>query len=78
MAKGALPYTGRCMSKSKALLTGSGKMSSAHGLNTGNKYHGVRNAGETTVGKNVRSFKSGLPGKAGYDGGGTAHAKQPK
>lgn len=77
MSKGAFPYTGTCMPKSKSGLTGSGKMSSAHGTNTGNAYHAVKNAGATTVGKGVRGFKSGIPGNKAPMNDASKHAKQP-
>lgn len=81
MSKGAFPYTGTKLSSSRGdLKTKPGRMSGAHGTNTGNKYHGVCNAGPTTVGKDCRPFKSGLSGvgDAGLEGGSaTRHAKQP-
>lgn len=76
MSKGAYKYEGgKCMSSSKSGLTGTGKMSSAHGLNSGNPTKGLRHP-EGRVGKGS-PFKSGIPSEAGYKGGSTAHANQP-
>ena len=77
MSKGSFTYgAGKRMSSSKSGLTGSGKMSSAHGLNSGNSTKGMRHA-EGRVGAGCPGFKSGIPSDAGYKGGGTAHADQP-
>lgn len=83
MSKGAYKYSemsgAKCVSTSKSpLKSAQGKMSSAHGVvpkNTNNNM--TQNVGNS-VGHGCRSFRSGLPGEAGYKGGGTVHAKQPK
>lgn len=78
MAKGAFTYgAGKRMSSSKSGLTGSGRMSGAHGLNSGNPTKGMRHP-EGRVGADCGTFKSGIPSEAGYKDGGTAHAKQPQ
>lgn len=67
----------KCTSKAHgALMKGSGKMSSAHGTNGQSKSNNMNQNSGNAIGKNCRTFKSGLLGKAGYDGGGTAHANQ--
>ena len=77
MSKGAFTYgAGKRMSSSKSGLTGSGKMSSAHGLNSGNSTKSMRHA-EGRIGAGCPGFEKGLLGEPGYKGGGTAHAAQP-
>lgn len=82
MSKGPYRYSeisgSKCMSPSQgALKRGQGKMSSAHGTNGQSKSNNMNQNVGNSVGAGCRPFRSGLPGKAGYDGGGTAHAKQP-
>lgn len=81
MSKGAYKYSevgSKCMSSSRGILkSAQGKMSSAHGVvpkNTNNNM--TQNAGNA-IGSKCRGFRSGIPGEAGYKGGGTAHVKQP-
>lgn len=84
MSKGAYKYSevasgSKCMSSSKGKLTSaSGKMSAAHGTNGQSKDNNMNQNAKGAVGAYCRSFRSGIPGEAGYKGGGTAHAKQPK
>lgn len=83
MSKGAYRYSdisgSKCMSSSRSKLTSAkGKMSSAHGTNGQSKDNNMSQNGSGAIGHGCRTFKNGLLGKAGYDGGGTAHAKQPK
>lgn len=66
------------MSTSKAGLTGTGRMSSAHGTTGQSKNNNMNRNNSDAIGKGCRTFRSGIPGEAGYKGGGTAQAKQPK
>lgn len=66
------------MSSSRGKLTsGQGKMSSAHGTNGQSKSNNMNQNVGNSVGHATRSFKDTQTKKAGYSGGGTAHAKQP-
>ena len=77
MGKGAFTYEGgRSMPKSKSGLTGSGKMSSAHGLNSGNATKGMRHA-EGRIGAGCKGFSSGIPGDKSPVNSAAHHAKQP-
>lgn len=77
MSKGAFTYgAGKRMSSSKSGLTGSGKMSSAHGLNSGNSTKGMRHP-EGRVGADCPGFSSGIPSEAHKRGGSNPHADQP-
>ena len=77
MPKGAYTYEGgKKMSCSKSGLTGSGRMSSAHGLNSGNSTKGMRHP-ENRVGADCPGFKSGIPAEAHKRGGFDPHASQP-
>ena len=54
------------LSRSKgALVSGSGKMSSAHGTTGQSKSNNMNQGGSNTVGSCCRTFKSGFPGKTG-------------
>lgn len=77
-SKGAFPYPGQCMSKSRPNLTGSGKMKSSHGTTGGSKTNNMNQHVGNSVGHGCRPFKSGSYKQAGYSGGATKHAKQPK
>lgn len=61
----------------KSGLTGSGKMSSAHGNGSGNPTKGMRHA-EGRLGASCRSFKSNLSSTTGGQTGGPKHASQPQ
>lgn len=83
MSKGAYKYSdvsgSKCMSSSKgAMVKAQGKMSSAHGTNGQSTNNNMQQNAGNSVGHSTRTFRSGLLGEAGYKGGGTAHAKQPK
>lgn len=84
MSKGAFRYSdvapgAKCMSSTRgALKTAQGRMSSAHGVVKPDHNNNMNQGGSNRVGADCRGFKSGIPGEAGYKGGGTAHGKQPK
>lgn len=79
MSKGAFTYgAGKRMSGSKTGLTGSGKMSSAHGTTGQSKDNNMnRNTGGYRIGSDCPTFKHEGYKTAGYSGGATKHASQP-
>lgn len=82
--KGAYTYSEvgsgeKCMPSSRGKLTSAkGKMSSAHGTNGQSTDNNMNQNAKGAVGAYCRTFVKGIPGEAGYKGGGTAHAKQTK
>lgn len=78
MSKGAYKYEGgKCMSGSKAGLTGSGKMSAAHGTNGQSTKNNMNRNPSGAVGSGCRTFSKGIPGEAHVRTPIAGHAKQP-
>lgn len=83
MGKGPYKYSeisgSTCMSPSQgALKRAQGKMSATHGTHGGSKSNNMNQNVGNSVGSKCRTFHSGPRGEAGFKGGSTAHAKQPK
>lgn len=75
MSKGAFKYEGgRSLSNSRPNLSGKGRMSGAHGTNTGNPAHGMTNP-QGRLGSDCRPFRSDAYTQAGPKANG--HATQP-
>ena len=68
----------KCMPSNRPNMSGKGKMSGAHGTNSGNPTKGMFH-GEGRVGAGTRSFKNILTSTPGGDkSASTRHASQPK
>lgn len=81
MSKGAYKYSGsgsKCMSSKRTGLTGSGKVSSAHGTNGQSKDNNMdRNSGGYRIGSGTRTFKKESYPIAGPTKPYPKHAGQP-
>jgi len=79
MGKGAFSYgAGKCMSSKSSGMSGTGKMSSAHGTNGQSKNNNMnQNTGGDRIGSNCRTFKHEAYPVAGPAKPYPKHAGQP-